>query len=154
MKRERKLRLLSTPSTPLKYTETLSQNFATLINASIHFLFQRRNINGSSWPWLEQQQANGPRALPSPCKDYQFALVTTNLLPSRSFCRVLYLGTVAGLRLLCCQHFGLPTKEITGDWQAGPHSVRFFCKRDSVCPLEQQPSSFSLQIPDTWRASF
>lgn len=104
---------------------------------------------------LKEQEANGPRALPSPCKDYQFALVTTNLLPSPSFCRVLCLGTVAGLRLLCSYLFGLPTKEITGDWQAGPHSVGlFFCKRDFVCPVEQQPSSFSPQIPDTWRGSF
>lgn len=83
---------------------------------------------------VKQQEAKGPQALPSPCKDYQFALVTTNLLPSPSFLRVLCLGTVAGLRLLCCYLFRLPTKEITGDWQAVPHSVGFgffffFCKR-------------------------
>lgn len=104
---------------------------------------------------LKQQEAKGPRALPSPCKDDQFALVTTNLLASLGFRRVLCLGTVAGLRLLRSYLFWLPTKETVGDWQAGPHSVGvYFCKGDFVCLLELQPSSFSLQIPDTWRASF
>lgn len=80
---------------------------------------------------MKQQEAKGPRALPSPCKDYQLALVTTNLLPSPSFLRILCLGAVAGLRLLCCYLFRLPTKEITGDWQAAPHSIGFgvFCRR-------------------------
>lgn len=83
---------------------------------------------------VKQQEAKGPQALPSPCKDYQFALVTTNLLPSPSFLRALCLGTVAGLRLLCCYLSRLPTKEITGDWQAAPHSVGFggVCVRDCL----------------------
>lgn len=122
---------------PLKYEGALSQSFSTLINASTHLLFQRGNTKSSSQARLlttgslKKQEAKGPRALPSPRKDYQFALVTRNLLPSPSFLRVLCLGAVAALRLLRSYLFRLPTKEITGDWQAIPHSVGFgvFCKR-------------------------
>lgn len=150
-------------SMPLKYTGTVSQNFSMLINASTHLLFQRGHINSSSWPRLlstgslERTGGERPPGAAIPLQGLSVCISHNKPPPITQLLQGPLLGNSCWAEAALLLSLWVANKRnyrwLTGRTTLG-RAFFFFCKRDFVCPVEQQPSSFSPQIPDTWRGSF